>query len=388
MKHTEFGHSITFIAQDWDEHPNFTHTDLSTVGDFDSDSTTVGRTDQSARLHLDRNTWENWHLIPASRPTMTYPKQKTLIASDIPNVNGDVDLSLSQNKYPVFNNREGNFSFIYNPLFSSMYEDYKPWNVLYSEISEFIHGRKLRMVLEDDPGYYYEGRFEVESWVSNTDGSGSVINIKYSVAPYKVSIFSSLNEWLWDPFNFYNGVITNDIFNNIQILFPRDSNDNIIIQDKRNYKNIITNPNLSAADNHWYGKSSEKGTYLNLFGLVGSRPQIPIIYWKPTRTVNGGSNSDRRETALIVNYVNYAYGINYTKSGIKYKYFDPIGGYGEGNSISSNGVSLLSSSVTSDGFYKFKDQDMVFCDSYMGEYQFIQFIGEGTVKIEFYRGTL
>ena len=388
MKHTEFGHSITFIAQDWDEHPNFTHTDLSTVGDFDSDSTTVGRTDQSTRLHLDRNTWENWHLIPASRPTMTYPKQKTLTASDIPNVNGDVDLSLSQNKYPVFNNREGNFSFIYNPLFSSMYEDYKPWNVLYSEISEFIHGRKLRMVLEDDPGYYYEGRFEVESWTSNTDGSGSVINIKYSVAPYKVSIFSSLNEWLWDPFNFYNGVITNDIFNNIQILFPRDSNDNIIIQDKQNYGNIITNPNLSAADNHWYGKSNEKGTYLNLFGLVGSRPQIPIIYWKPTRTVNDGSNSDRRETALIVNYVNYAYGINYTKSGIKYKYFDPIGGYGEGNSISSSGVSLLSSSVTSDGFYKFKDQDMIFCDSYMGEYQFIQFIGEGTVKIEFYRGTL
>lgn len=388
MKHTEFGHSITFIAQDWDKHPNFTHTDLSTVGDFDSDSTTVGRTDQSTRLHLDRNTWENWHLIPASRPTMTYPKQKTLTASDIPNVNGDVDLSLSQNKYPVFNNREGNFSFIYNPLFSSMYEDYKPWNVLYSEISEFIHGRKLRMVLEDDPGYYYEGRFEVESWTSNTDGSGSVINIKYSVAPYKVSIFSSLNEWLWDPFNFYNGVITNDIFNNIEILFPRDSNNNMIIQDKQNYGNIITNPNLSAADNHWYGKSNEKGTYLNLFGLVGSRPQIPIIYWKPSRTVNSGSNSDRRETALIVNYVNYAYDINYTKSGIKYKYFDPIGGYGEGKSISSSGVSLLSSSVTSDGFYKFKDQDMIFCDSYMGEYQFIQFIGEGTVKIEFYRGTL
>lgn len=388
MKHTEYGHSITFIAQDWDEHPTFTHTDLSTVGDFDSDSTTVGRTDQSTRLHLDRNTWENWHLIPASRPTMVHPQQKTLIASDIPNVNGAVDLSLSQNKYPVFNNREGNFSFIYNPLISGMYKDYKPWNVLYSEISEFIHGRKLRMVLEDDPGYYYEGRFEVESWTSNTDGSGSVINIKYSVAPYKVSIFSSLNEWLWDPFNFYNGVITSDVFNNIQILFPRDSNDNIIIQDKQNYENIITTPGLSSANNHWYGKSNEKGTYLNLFGLVGSKPQIPIIYWKPSRAVNSGSNSDRRETALIVNYINYAYGINYTKSGINYKYFDPIGSYGEGRSISSSGVSLLSSSVTSDGFYKFKDQDMVFCDSYMGEYQFIQFIGEGTVKIEFYRGTL
>ena len=41
----------------------------------------------------------------------------------------------------------------------------------------------MRAVLEDDPEYYYEGRFSVNSWKS--DKTHSSITINYSVAPYK-----------------------------------------------------------------------------------------------------------------------------------------------------------------------------------------------------------
>ena len=38
--------------------------------------------------------------------------------------------------------------------------------------------------------------------------------------------------------------------------------------------------------------------------------------------------------------------------------------------------------------FTFKDNDMIFCDNYMGEDQYIQFIGDGAIQIEFRRGSL
>lgn len=382
MKRTEFGHSITFIAQDWNVHPNFTHTDKSKIGDATSDS--LSRIDQSKLLHLDKNTWESWGLVPESRPTLPAPSQKTK-TSDIPNIDGDVDLSWSVTPYPVFSKREGSFKFIYNPIHQMIYNKYKPWIALYSEILEFLHGKKLRMVLEDDPGYYYEGRFWVDSWESNSDGTGSGITINYSVMPYKMAILSSLDQWLWDPFNFYSGVIPSNIFN---IDLPSTDQP---FQKKELYKNFITNPSMTEQENYWYGKTDEKG-YLNLFGLVGSKPQIPIIHWTPSNySDNTNPNNEnanitaRLPSCLIVNYVHYSYGIKYYSGAIRYKYFDPLGSYGTPNSLSSRGVNLIKSN---NGVYSFKDNDMIFSDSYMGEYQFIQFIGYGNVKIDFCRGSL
>lgn len=167
MKHTEFGHSVYFVSQNWGSYPNFSTQNVEGLY--------IGSTFSNGIL---KNTWEDWHLIPASRPTLPFPNQKTRTIDSIPNTNGNIDLSWSDVPYPVFENREDTFEFIYNPLYDDTHKD---WTELYSEIASFIHGRHLRMVLEDDPGYYYEGRFRVEKWTSNTDGSGSTITIGYSV---------------------------------------------------------------------------------------------------------------------------------------------------------------------------------------------------------------
>lgn len=379
MKHTEFGHSITFISQDWVRHQDFTHRNKADIGNYDADS----EIELPGRLHMDRNTWESWGLVPNSRPTLPHPSQKTNILQDVQNINGEIDLSWAMVPYPVFGNREGSFTFIYNPLHQLLYNKMKPWTVLYSEISEFIHGKKLRMVLEDDPGYYYEGRFWVDSWESNNDGSGSTITISYSVEPYKVSILSSLDEWIWDPFSFYTGTISSEIF---KMHIARDYSDPNNILKKEQYHDIIhTGENSS----FWYGNSTPN-TRLDLFGLVGTKPQIPVIYWKPTYNdlANRNNENEKIKRSLIVNYVNFAHNIDYGKSGIRYKYFDPIGSHGQNKSISSKGVELISGTNLVDGYYTFKDLDMIFCDNYMSSYQFIQFIGDGDIKIEFHRGSL
>lgn len=122
-----------------------------------------------------KNTWDDWHIVPSSRPVFDPPKVKTKTL-DIQGKNGSLDLSEALTGYPVFNNREGSFEFI-------VLNDYNVWNELYSDISDYLHGRVMRAVLEDDPEYYYEGRFSVNKWKS--DKNYSTISIDYSVFPYK-----------------------------------------------------------------------------------------------------------------------------------------------------------------------------------------------------------
>ena len=122
-----------------------------------------------------KNTWDNWHIVPSSRPVFNPPKQK-VNTLDIQGGNGIIDLSESLTGYPVYNNREGSFEFI-------VMNDYKPWQETYSDIADYIHGQKMRAVLEDDPQYYYEGRFSVNSWKSDKDWSKITIDGKAPVCP-------------------------------------------------------------------------------------------------------------------------------------------------------------------------------------------------------------
>ena len=87
----------------------------------------------------------------------------------------------------------------------------------------------MQAFLEDEPDYYYEGRFAVDAWNSNKDWS--MITISYDVDPFKTQKESTLEndyqsyyfknikvaqygiylvgeeQWLWDPFNFDTGKI-------------------------------------------------------------------------------------------------------------------------------------------------------------------------------------
>lgn len=155
----------------------------------------------------EKNTWEDWRLVPASRPVFNPPTQKTKLL-EIPGGDGVIDLSQALTGYPVYQNRTGSIEFI-------VMNDFKRWHMAYSDIMDYLHGQNLRAVLEDDPEYFYEGRFTVNTWKSEKDWSRIVID--YNVGPYKWSVLSSVDDWLWDPFNFQNGVIRATLFKNIPV---------------------------------------------------------------------------------------------------------------------------------------------------------------------------
>lgn len=151
-----------------------------------------------------RNTWDDWKLIPSSRPNFASPKVKTNYI-EIQGRSGILDMTETLTGFPLYNNREGSFEFY-------VQNETTPWYELKSTISEYLHGQKLQAVLDDDPDWYYEGRFSVDDWNSHNDGKGSTITIQYSVYPYKLAnTLTSLT------FEVTSSLVAN-IYNNLDIM--------------------------------------------------------------------------------------------------------------------------------------------------------------------------
>ena len=155
----------------------------------------------------EKNTWDDWRLVSPVLPSFAPPTQKTTYL-DIPGASGVIDLSEMLTGYPIFNNREGSFEFL-------RLNGYESWQDIYSAIADYLHGRAMRCYLEDDRNWFYEGRFFIKDWKNTTPWT--TVTIGYNVGPYKWSVRKTCDDWLWDPFNFQNGVITAAFFKNIRI---------------------------------------------------------------------------------------------------------------------------------------------------------------------------
>lgn len=157
------------------------------------------------------NTLKDWYIVPLGRPVINPPMQKKQTI-DIPGVNGILDLSNSLTHYPVFENRTGQLQFaVLNDIPATS------WITTYTKIMKFLQGNPVKMIMEDDPKYFYEGSVWVDNWDSRNDGTWSEITFGYDFQPYRRSIKSSVDDWLWDPFNFETDVITKTIFFDIAI---------------------------------------------------------------------------------------------------------------------------------------------------------------------------
>lgn len=145
----------------------------------------------------DKNTWDDWFLIPSSRPVFNPPAPKTSYI-DIPGSDGQLDMTEALAGYPLYECRKGSLEFIVDNW-------HREWQDLYSEIMDYLHGQTMRAILEDDPDHYYEGRFSVNQWKSEAVNSKIVID--YVVYPYKLDRYSSVEDWEWDTFNFESGIV-------------------------------------------------------------------------------------------------------------------------------------------------------------------------------------
>lgn len=148
------------------------------------------------------DTYEDFHLIPSSRPTVSMPGVETKFVT-IPGRDGSVDLSsFLRGDRPAFGDRTGTWEFKVENDFDVDANDEEFWMTIYPRLLNELHGKKFKMVLrEDDPDYYWEGRVTVDKYEPG-DGSHSEVSISYAVSPFKRNIRKVSEGMLWDNFNF------------------------------------------------------------------------------------------------------------------------------------------------------------------------------------------
>ena len=122
------------------------------------------------------HSWNDFQLILATKTIGTpQPKTETI---DIPGGDGVLDLTefFGETKY-----KNRNLSF----EFSSMVIP-SDFMSLFSMVQDALHGKKLPIILDDDPGWQYIGRISVSEW--KVDRNIGKLTIDCDCEPYKYQI--------------------------------------------------------------------------------------------------------------------------------------------------------------------------------------------------------
>ena len=146
-----------------------------------------------------KHSFIDFGIYPKTKGMPDPPKVQTEFI-DIPGMDGRLDASQALDGLVHYENRDYEQEFlIVNPEVD--------WHTVYSNLLNFLHGRHMVIIFDDDPLWYYEGRFEVGD--PKPDEAGyMLVPVKGSLKPYKYNIVSSTDDdWLWDPFDFETGVI-------------------------------------------------------------------------------------------------------------------------------------------------------------------------------------
>ena len=146
----------------------------------------------------DKHTLKDWNL-GWTAITLGFPEAKTY-EQDIPGADGTLDITEAVTGGDVkYKNRSISLEF------ETPDEDFFEWGVIVSEIANYLAGQKKKIILDTDPSFYYVGRLTID--VEKTDRLNGKLVISGDVDPYKYERCSSLEDWVFDTFNFETDII-------------------------------------------------------------------------------------------------------------------------------------------------------------------------------------
>lgn len=145
------------------------------------------------------HTFVDWGLYVTNTDCIGAPKQYTKYI-EVPGRNGLLDLSETIAGRQVYTSRE-----IKIKLAGA--KDKTTWNAAMSAFRNRINGKICHFTFDDDIAHYWRGRVVIKDFSSVLDLGTLIIDIP-SADPYKYAIASSVEPWLWDPFNFETDYIT------------------------------------------------------------------------------------------------------------------------------------------------------------------------------------
>lgn len=178
------------------------------------------------------------------------PKAKTNYVN-VPGASGSIDLSEVYGSV-VYENRDGlTFTFV-------LRNDFDSWAAAVQSLAAKIHGKKCKVIVDNDRNYYYVCRLAIDYEKSRK--AVGTITISGSAEPFKYDIFASDERWEWDPFDFERGVIRELI--DMQITATVNT---VTIPGATNYRTpvfvVTKSNNLKFTHNNRTYDLSKPGTY-------------------------------------------------------------------------------------------------------------------------------
>lgn len=129
--------------------------------------------------------------------TISEPKAQTNMVS-VPSRNGLIDMSEVLTGNIRYDDRTIQITF-------TITDNVNNWESKRMELANLLHGKKMRIIFDDDQAFYWLGRVTVGDLKPKK--TIAEITIKATVDPYKYNITTSEEDWLWDPFDFEFGII-------------------------------------------------------------------------------------------------------------------------------------------------------------------------------------
>lgn len=143
-----------------------------------------------------KHSYNDFGLIMTDKKISSPVPQTKLVS--IPGRNGSVDMSTVVSDTVKYEDRTITMTF-YSP------EKVDDWPQFTSSLRNNLAGNQMKLIFDDDIAFYWLGRITDVSL--SVSGPNATISVTAAVAPYKYTIQSSAEDWLWDPFDFEQSVI-------------------------------------------------------------------------------------------------------------------------------------------------------------------------------------
>lgn len=144
------------------------------------------------------HTLKDWGLAMGNNNYIGDPEQETYYV-DVPGADGFLDYSEATAGRRIFKTR---------PISISLGGKKKrgDWDIFISDLRNLIEGREVKIIFDNDQGYYWIGRAKISNFDRNREIGTFTISIP-KADPYKYNVADSTEDWLWDSFDFETGII-------------------------------------------------------------------------------------------------------------------------------------------------------------------------------------
>lgn len=139
----------------------------------------------------EKHTYDDWGLSLSEPLIIPQPEPKITLVS-VPGGNGFLNLTTAMTGEVTYSQRKATFTF-------KTIAKRREWQSLYSEIANYLHGKEMSIVLDEDLWHYYTGVFQLNEFKSS-EITGTIV-IEATLDPFKYELEDQQLTVLYEPGN-------------------------------------------------------------------------------------------------------------------------------------------------------------------------------------------